>query len=92
MTRFDIARRIAAKNGISIEAADRIILDVMNVISDSVAEGGNVYLRGFGTFTTISRAPRKGHYFNEKEGRTIPATVVPAFMPSPDFKKKVSRQ
>ena len=91
MTRADISRRVAAKTNISIEAADRIVLEVIDSIIAAVECGNTVYLRGFGTFTTVSRAPRKGRDIDANKVKVIPETVVPVFIPSQVFKNKVKR-
>jgi nucleoid DNA-binding protein len=67
MTRTDLIDRIADSTGRTKKEADDIIGIVLSEISDALARGEKVDLRGFGTFQVTSKP--------ERQGRNIPGRV-----------------
>ncbi len=53
MTKAEIVNRINEKTGIEKVAVMAIVEEVMASIKENMANGENVYLRGFGTFHII---------------------------------------
>ncbi|PCH99659.1 MAG: integration host factor subunit beta, partial [Flavobacteriaceae bacterium] len=60
MTKADIVSKIAEKSG--IEKADVLatVEAFMNEVKESLENGDNVYLRGFGSFIIKKRAEKTG--------------------------------
>ena len=58
MTKAEIVADIAQKTGIEKVAIQATIESFMDVIKDSLANGDNVYLRGFGSFIVKKRAEK----------------------------------
>ena len=50
-----------------------------------MAEGENVYLRGFGTFGVIERKEKLGRNISKNTSVVIPAHKIPKFKPSKEF-------
>ena len=50
-----------------------------------MAEGDNVYLRGFGTFHIIERKEKVGRNISKNTSVVIPAHKIPKFKPSKEF-------
>lgn len=69
-----------------IDLTVRVILDKL---SHTLAHGGRVEIRGFGSFALNHRPPRKGR--NPKTGTTvmIPAKYVPHFKPGKEMRERV---
>ncbi|OIR08997.1 integration host factor subunit beta [mine drainage metagenome] len=69
-----------------IDLTVRVILDKL---SHTLAQGGRVEIRGFGSFALNHRPPRKGR--NPKTGATvmIPAKYVPHFKPGKELRERV---
>ena len=61
----------------------------MDVIKDSLANGDNVYLRGFGSFIVKKRAEKTGRNISKNETIIIPAHNIPAFKPAKTFVQEV---
>ena len=57
----------------------------MEVVKDSLSNGENVYLRGFGSFVVKYRAEKVARNINKNISVVVPAHDVPAFKPSRDF-------
>ncbi len=58
----------------------------MEQVRNSLTNGENVYLRGFGTFYRKHRAEKKAHNISKNTTVVVPAHDVPAFKPSKSFK------
>ena len=58
MTKAEIANEISKSTGLEKAAVVTVIEEFMNVVKNSLAEGENVYLRGFGSFIIKHRAEK----------------------------------
>ncbi len=91
MTKADVVNIIANKTGKDKEVVLDVVELFMKSISQSICEGNNVYLRGFGTFLVKKRAFKLGRNINEKTTVQIPAHCIPAFKPAKSFTDKVKK-
>lgn len=89
MTKAEIASEISRNTGLEKAAVVTVIENMMDVIKNSLADGENVYLRGFGTFALKQRAEKLGRNITKNTSVLIPAHKIPFFKPSPDFKDMV---
>ena len=89
MTKAEIASEISRNTGLEKAAVVMVIENMMDVIKNSLAEGENVYLRGFGTFALKQSAEKLGRNITKNTSVLIPAHKIPFFKPSPDFKDMV---
>lgn len=89
MTKAEVVAQIAKKTGIEKVAIQATIEEFMNVVKDSLSEGENVYLRGFGTFEIKHRAAKTGRNISKNTAIDIPAHNIPKFKPSKEFFKMV---
>ncbi|MBF2735441.1 MAG: integration host factor subunit beta [Betaproteobacteria bacterium AqS2] len=58
-------------------------------ISNALAQGGRVEIRGFGTFYLSSRAARRIYNPRSREGFMVPGRMVPRFKPGKRLRLKV---
>ena len=89
MTKADIVNEISLKTGIEKIAVQTTIEAFMNEVKAAMANGNNVYLRGFGSFTVKTRAEKTGRNISQNTTLIIPAHNVPAFKPAKTFVRKV---
>ena len=73
MTKAEIVAQIAQKTGIEKVAIQATVEEFMNVVKESLAEGENVYLRGFGSFIIKKRAEKTGRNISKNTTIIIPA-------------------
>ncbi len=85
MTKAEVVNAIAHKTGIEKIAIQTIVEELMTVIKDSLTEGENVYLRGFGSFIVRKRAEKTGRNISKNTTVIIPAHNIPAFKPAKTF-------
>ena len=60
MTKAEIVSKIARETGIEKMAVLAVVEEFMGVVKGTMAEGENVYLRGFGSFVVRKRAEKTG--------------------------------
>ncbi len=92
MTKADIVTEISNKTGISKEDVLAIVEGFMTTVKNSMENGENVYLRGFGSFIVKKRAEKLGRNILAKTSVTIPAHYVPAFKPAKEFVDSVKEK
>ncbi|MBP5327670.1 MAG: integration host factor subunit beta [Bacteroidales bacterium] len=89
MTKAEIVNSISKSTGIEKMAVLTIVEEIMTVIKDSLTEGENVYLRGFGSFIVRKRAEKTGRNISKNTTVIIPAHNIPAFKPAKSFMVEV---
>lgn len=89
MTKAEIVSKITEKTGIEKVAVTAIVEEIMESIRTNMAEGENVYLRGFGTFHIIERKEKVGRNISKNTSVVIPAHKIPKFKPSKEFLKMI---
>jgi len=77
---------IAEKAGISKAEASAALNAALNEISNTLKNGGEVRLQGFGAFSASQRKARKGRNPATGANLEIPATSVPKFKPGKALK------
>ncbi|MGH8056155.1 MAG: HU family DNA-binding protein [Candidatus Entotheonellia bacterium] len=79
MNKADLVARIAQEAEITRRQAEKALTALMDGVQDALTQGDSVTLVGFGTFSVMSRAARKGR--NPQTGREIfiPAGKSPKF-------------
>lgn len=91
MTKAEIANEISKSTGIEKTAVISVIEQFMAVVKDSLAQGDNVYLRGFGSFIVKTRAEKTARNISKNTTIIIPAHNIPAFKPANSFKEEVAK-
>ena len=89
MTKADLAATVAEETGMTKKQAEAAVNSVVAAIKGSLANGEDVRLVGFGTFSVKKRKARTGR--NPRTGKKlrIPAKKVPAFSPGKGLKDSV---
>lgn len=89
MTKAELVAEISNKTGIEKTIALQTVEATMKVIKNTMSEGENVYLRGFGSFIVKKRAQKLGRIISKNTTIIIPAHNIPAFKPAKTFANKV---
>jgi DNA-binding protein HU-beta len=61
----------------------------MEVVKDNISNGENIYLRGFGTFSTKVRAEKAARNISNNTTVVVPEHKIPFFKPSEEFKSLI---
>jgi DNA-binding protein HU-beta len=89
MTKAEVVNAIAQKTGIEKIAILTVVEELMTVIKDSLTEGENVYLRGFGSFIVKTRSQKTARNISKNTTIIIPEHKIPAFKPAKVFMDQV---
>jgi len=89
MTKAEIVTEIASKTGIEKVAVQAVVESFMETVKDTMVDGENVYLRGFGSFIIKHRAEKTGRNISKNTTIIIPAHNIPAFKPAKTFVNEV---
>lgn len=92
MTKAEVVAAIAEKTGIEKVTILATVETMMEVIKDSMVEGNNVYLRGFGSFIIKRRAEKTARNITRNTSIIVPAHNIPAFKPAKPFVEAVKNQ
>lgn len=91
MIRSELVQMLAEDNpGLSAREIDKIVAIFFDEISQRLADGGRVELRGFGAFSTRARDARTGR--NPRTGETVAvdAKRVPYFKPGKEMRQRLN--
>ena len=89
MTKAEIVADIANKTGIEKVAVQAVVESFMESVKETMVNGENVYLRGFGSFIIKRRAEKTGRNISKNTTIVIPAHKIPAFKPAKTFVNEV---
>jgi len=85
MTKAGLVSEIALQTGYDKATVLNVVEAAMFNVKKSVAEGEGVFLRGFGTFTTKTRAQKVARNILAQKSIMVPEHKIPYFKPSDDF-------
>ena len=85
MTKADIVNEISKSTGIDKATVLETVEKFMEAVKDSLANGENVYLRGFGSFIIKTRSQKTARNISKSTTIIIPEHNIPAFKPAKVF-------
>ncbi len=90
MNKAELIANIADNAEVSKAQAEKLLNSTLTSIHDGLIKDGNLTLVGFGTFSVVERAARKGR--NPQTGKTIkiPAKNIVKFKPGKNLKDAVN--
>lgn len=89
MTKAEVISEISDKTGIEKADVTVAVEAFFTVVKDSLAEGENIYVRGFGSFVNKKRAKKVARNISKNTAIIIDEHYVPSFKPSKVFVEKV---
>jgi DNA-binding protein HU-beta len=89
MRKADLVSNIADKTGIAKVDVLVSLESFFKEVKGSLAEGENVYIRGFGSFVVKKRAKKIGRHIQQNKAIEIPEHYIPAFKPAKIFVEQV---
>ena len=92
MTKSELIELIAAKQShLPAKDVELAVKQVLEIMSDALAQGQRIEIRGFGSFSLHFRPPRQGR--NPKTGEEVPITPrrVVTFRPSQMLREFVEK-
>jgi DNA-binding protein HU-beta len=89
MTKAEIVNKIAHQTGVEKSTILKTVEALMETIKESMIDGENVYLRGFGSFIVKKRAEKTARNISKNTVIIIPEHNIPSFKPAKEFLAKV---
>lgn len=85
MTKAEVIQLISSRTGIDKADVSVTVEAFFEVIKEKMADGDNIYMRGFGSFINKKRAKKIGRNIAKKTTVVIDEHYVPAFKPAKVF-------
>ena len=89
MTKADIITQISDQTGIDKADVSTAVEAFFSVVKNSMAEGENIYVRGFGSFVNKKRAKKVARNISKNTAIIIDEHFIPSFKPSKVFVEKI---
>lgn len=89
MRKAELVNIISEKTGVPKVDVLVTIETFFNEIKDTLSEGNNVYIRGFGSFVIKKRARKIGRHIKKNVAIEIPEHYIPSFKPAKVFVDQV---
>lgn len=92
MTKSELIERIASRQTqLSLKDVELAVKTVIEQMSQTLATGERIEIRGFGSFSLHYREPRQGR--NPKTGETVELSgkYVPHFKPGKEMRERVNQ-
>lgn len=89
MTKAEIVNEISLNTKIEKNTVLKTVEAFMEAVKDSLVDGENVYLRGFGSFVIKRRAQKTARNISKNTTIIIPEHNIPSFKPAKIFTSKL---
>lgn len=91
MRKADLVSSISEKTGVPKVDVLVTLEYFFTEVKSSLAEGENVYIRGFGSFVIKKRAKKIGRHIKKNIAIEIPEHYIPSFKPAKIFVDQVKQ-
>lgn len=89
MTKDEFASYVSENISIDKSIVKKVLQGMTEGIQETIANGENIYIREFGTFSIKKRKAKVARNISKGEPIQMPARNVPFFKPAPAFNKKI---
>ena len=91
MTKSELIEIITAKQKhLPAKDVELALKQMLEIMSDSLAQGDRIEIRGFGSFSLHFRPPRQGRNPKTGEAVALAGKYVPHFKPGKDLRERVN--
>ncbi len=89
MTKAEVIAEIAEKTGIEKSDVASTVEAFFTVVKNTMSNGENIYVRGFGSFINKKRARKVARNISKNTAIIIEEHYIPSFKPAKEFVAKV---
>jgi DNA-binding protein HU-beta len=89
VTKAEVIAEIAEKTGIEKSDVASTVEAFFTVVKNSMSNGENIYVRGFGSFINKKRARKVARNISKNTAIIIEEHYIPSFKPAKEFVAKV---
>ena len=91
MTKSELIERIASRQSqLSLKDVELAVKTIIEQMSQKLASGERIEIRGFGSFSLHYREPRQGRNPKTGEAVELNGTYVPHFKPGKEMRERVN--
>ncbi len=91
MTKSDLIERLTSKHlQLSAKEVELAIKEILEQMTETLASGDRIEIRGFGSFSLHYRAPRVGRNPKTGEKVELDGKNVPHFKPGKELRERVN--
>lgn len=90
MTKNELAKELAVSEKLTLSTAFKAVHGVIRIMKKNLANGNDIFLRGFGTLAVVECKERNAVNFATKEPIVIPAHKSVKFKPGKELKELVN--
>lgn len=91
MTKSELIEMLASKNAhLNCKDVELAVKGLLEQMSQALATGGRIEIRGFGSFSLHYRPPRIGRNPKSGDSVSLPAKYVPHFKPGKALRERVN--
>ena len=91
MNKTELVEAIASSTEMTKTDVDKVVTSFVEVVTEALANGDKISLKGFGNFEVRTRGARTGRNPRTGETMEIAASNAPAFKASSALKKAVNK-
>jgi len=89
VTKADVINEIAEKTGVDKADVTASVEAFFSVVKSSMANGHNIYIRGFGSFVNKKRKKKIARNISRNTALVIDEHFIPSFKPAKIFVNKI---
>jgi integration host factor subunit beta len=91
MTKSELIEMVAKKQRhLPVKDVELAVKHLLELMSQSLANGGRIEIRGFGSFSLHFRPPRMGRNPKSGEAVALSGKYVPHFKPGKELRERVN--
>ena len=92
MTRSELIARLSERfPRLLVKDADETVKVLLDAMTEALARGDRIEIRGFGSFALNYRPPRIGRNPKSGDKVSVPAKYVPHFKPGKELRERVDQ-
>jgi len=89
MTKADVITEISEKTGVDKADVSATVESFFVVVKNSMADGNDIFIRGFGSFINKKKARKIGRNISKNTAVVIEEHYAPKFKPAKEFINKI---
>jgi integration host factor subunit beta len=89
VNKSELIEQLALKTGVSLHQSEEIVTLVINKMRETMAHGGRIEIRGFGSFVVKSYEAYQGRNPKTGEAISVPPKKLPFFKVGKELKERI---
>lgn len=91
MNKNMLAKEVAVLEKVTLSTAFKTVDGMLRIITETLAKGESIQLRGFGSFVVVNKSERKVNDIKTGKSITVPAHNSVRFKPSKETVTKLNK-